>query len=289
MEKDKIFFGEQGLTSTSAQFISNLCKEAYSTAEMQLNSLKLYTTKVKLLGSPEESLIETGRSTVLDIKSILKDIGDYKAMIAWLREGISAKERLVKEAKTMTYSDFGIEVPKRPEEPSYIEDDDVIATWSIKQRCRYYYLEACCATIGQYIHPKGTFAVEREALKKVMSAPNEVSGSGRDTLIYTREPSVELEEVENTYMNLQQTYRQYQAELNSMKHEIQTTVLKTNTEFNQRYMAELNKYNTLMDIARPELQVKINEAVATASNLKILIPDALKHTYEEVQNLGKKK
>lgn len=289
MEKDKIFFGEAGLTSTSANFCANLCKEQYSMAETELAGLKLYTTTVKLLGSSDSSLIQEGKATVIDIKSKLKAIAECKSLVAWLREGIAAKERLVKEAKAMTYSDFGIEVPERPQEPPYIEDDDVIATWSIKQRCRYYYLEACCATIGQYIHPKGTFAVERDALKKVISAPNEVSGSGRDTLIYTRKPSVELEEVENTFMNLQQTYRKYQAELNSMKHEIQTTVLKTNTEFNQRYKAELDKYNTLMDIARQELQVKINEAVAAASNLKILIPDALKHTYEEVQNLGKKK
>lgn len=289
MEKDKIFFGEQGLTSTSANFCANLCKEQYSTSEAELAGLKLYTTTVKLLGSSDSSLIQEGRATVIDIKSKLKEIAEYKSLVAWIREALAAKERLVKEAKTITYSDFGIEVPERPQEPPYIEDDDVIATWSIKQRNRYYYLEACCATIGQYIHPKGTFAVERDALKKVISAPNEVSGSGRDTLIYTREPSVELEEVENTFMNLQQTYRQYQAELNSMKHEIQTTVLKTNTEFNQRYKTELDRYNTLMDIARQELQVKINEAVATASNLKILIPDALKHTYEEVQNLGKKK
>jgi hypothetical protein len=70
-------------------------------------------------------------------------------LIAWLRESIKAKERLIKEAENTSYEDYGLEVPERPERAEYITEDDVIGMWSIKQRNRYYYLDTLCATIGQ--------------------------------------------------------------------------------------------------------------------------------------------
>ena len=44
MEKDKIFFGEAGLTSTSANYTANLSKELYKALETKLHKMVLYTT-----------------------------------------------------------------------------------------------------------------------------------------------------------------------------------------------------------------------------------------------------
>ena len=287
MEKDKIFFGEVGLTSTSANFIANMAKELYNSAQTALENVVFYTTSVKLLSASEESILKEGVPSVKEIPDTLKMIADLKSLIAWLREAIKAKERLINEASSLSFSHFGIEVPESPIREDYTSADDVVATFNIKQRNRYYYLETYCATIGQYIHPEGTFSTERDQLQKILHEPHTVSGSGRDTLLYTRKPSLPVQEVEDTFMSLQQTYREYQAELNSIKHQIQDTVNKHNKEVDIKYSQEYSVYRDTMSAAEAELSLKRKQAVESASNLKILIPDSLKGVYERVQSLGK--
>ena len=289
MEKDLIFFGESGLTSTSANFIANLAKEKYSFLEGTLNSVTFYTTTVKLLGTSDESLISEGISSVAHVKSYLKQIAKLKSLIAWLREAVSAKERLIKEAQNGGFEYYDIHVPDAPVREDYITADDVVASMNIKQRNRYFYLEAFCATIGKYIHPNGVYAMEREKLHKIIHNPNEVNGNGRDTIIYSRMPSIAADTVEYTFMSLQNTYREYQAELNSIKYKIEDTVNKDTAKKNIEYSEKYNLYNTQRGACEVELTTKRKEAVTAASNLKIIIPNALKDIYEEVKELGKDK
>ena len=288
MEKDLIFFGESGLTSTSANFIANMAKEMYATAESNLDSMIFYDTTVKLIGTSEETPISKGADDTTWIPQTLKEIAQLKSLIAWLREAIKAKERLVKEAQDGDYEWYSLSIPERPEREDYITKDDVIASLNIKQRNRYYYLEAFCATIGQYIHPGGVLARERDQLKKVLNHPHEIQGSGRDTLMYTRTSSVDVHEVENCFMSLQQTYREYQAELNSIKYEIEDAVNKDTARKNIDYNEKMKLYQNQMAQIDAELTMKRKEAVQAASNLKIIIPDSLKAIYEKVQSMGKK-
>ena len=287
MEKDKIFFGESGLTTTSANYTANMCKELYRGLEQELQSIVFYTTTVKLLDSSEVNLIREGVTIVSDVKQKLQDIAQLKSLIAWLREAIKAKERLIKEAENTSYEDYGLEVSERPERAEYITEDDVIGMWGIKQRNRYYYLDTLCATIGQYIHPDGTFAKEREQLQKILHEPHKVSGSGRDTLLYNYTASVPTSEVEDTFMDLQQTYRGYQAELNSLKHQIQEAVQLDQATKNGQYSLELQNWQGQMTVIDAILKEKRHQATVAAQNLKIIIPDSLKPIYEKVQKVGK--
>ena len=289
MEKDKIFFSEdgKGLTSTSAGFCANMAKELYQATEAALDSMVFYTTTVKLMGSSNVDMLKEGVTTVKDIPEALEMVSKLKSLIAWLREGIQAKERLIKEAQNGNYEYYDIKIPTAPEREDYISSDDVIATFNIKQRNRYYYLEAFCATIGQYIHPGGVYATERDQLQKIIHEPNTVSGSGRDALLYSRKPSLDPQEVEDTFMSLQQTYREYQAELNSIKHEIEETLNKDTADKNIRYSEACKAYSDTMKVLDAELTRKRKEAVTAASNLKIVIPDSLKDIYEKVSKLGK--
>ena len=287
MEKDLIFFGEAGLTSTSANFIANLAKEKYSSITQALESVVFYDTSVKLLGTSETTVLKEGVLSVAGIEPNLKKVAQLKRLIAWLREAIKAKERLIKEAQNGDYEYYSIPIPERPECEAYISSDDVIATFNIKQRDRYYYLEAYCATIGEYIHPSGTFAQERKHLQDIIHEPNEVTGNGRDTLIYTRKPSLPVDQVEDTFMSLQQTYREYQAELNSIKHQIEETVNQDTAKKNIEYSEKVSAYKTEMAAADAELTRKRKEAVTAASNLKIIIPDSLKDIYDDIKELGK--
>ena len=289
MEKDKIFFGEAGLTSTSANHLCNLSKEMYKALDTTLNKMVLYTTKVKLISSSDESLINEGWNDdkVQKIPEYLNFIANLKSLIAWCREAISAKERLIKEADHYSYQDFDLEVPDAPVRQQPITQDDVIGSWNIKKRNRYYYLEALCATIGQAIHPDGSFSMERDQLNDVLSKPREVSGSGRDTVIYTRTPSCMPATVDEVFMKLQNTYRGYQAELNSMKHEVETTINNDAVAKNAKYAEEITIYNGKMEAINAEMVKLKKEAVIKAQNLKIVIPDSLKAVYDSVNSQGK--
>jgi hypothetical protein len=212
MKKDFIFLGVNGLTSTSANFIANIAKEMYQEEETKLDNVRFYTTTISLIGSTEKHTISEGVNTTCDICPSLERIAKLKSLIAWLREGIKAKENLIKEVASATYKDYDMIPPERPVKEDYITADDVIGTFRIKELNRYYHLETFCATIGKYIHNNGSFSKEREKLHKVIVEPHEVDGSGRDAILYTKKPSVHINEVEDTFMNLQQLYREYQAE-----------------------------------------------------------------------------
>ena len=60
MEKDKIFFGAEGLTTTSANHIANLAKEAYQSLESKLNTAVFYTTEIGILGSSASNTLKEG-------------------------------------------------------------------------------------------------------------------------------------------------------------------------------------------------------------------------------------
>lgn len=288
MKKDKIFFGEQGLTTTSANFVANLAKEAYTLLEQEMQDITLYTTTVQLLGGTEKTLLHEGLSTTANFEENLNKIAQMKSLIAWLREAIKAKQNLVKEAQNSSYSDYGIETPDSPEKEGTISADDVIATWGIKQRNRYYYLDTLCATIGKFIHPDGAFSDARGELGRVLKKPRELSGSGRDAILYTRTPSVEVSEIENTFMHLQTVYRGYQAELNSLKHSIETAVQEDETKKSLKYQQEYDSWRYNMESCAAKLKVLKDKAIAEAQALKIIIPDSLKGIFEQVSKLGKK-
>lgn len=286
MKKDEIFFGDNGLTSTSANFNANLAKEMYAGIEKELDHLHLYSTKVGLISGGQDRTIRNGVSSLEDIEQKLKDIAQLKSLIAWLREAISARDRLIAEAKC---SLFGIEPIPMPEREDPLTADDVIGTMSIKERNRYYQLETFCSTIGKFIHQDGVFNKERSRLHDIVVAPYSTSGEGTNMVIYSYQPTISPEEVDNKFAYLQQLYRENQAKLNSIKHQIETAVLKDATKKNEQYRVAYDEYHR-QELARSiEIQNKRNAEVQRISDLKIVIPDSLKQIFEKVQSYGKSK
>jgi hypothetical protein len=287
MKKDMIFFGEKGLTMTSANYIANQCKNLYLQLEKKLENVRFYNTTMSLLGSSQREIICKGDTDVSNIIPFLDKIAKLKSLIAWLREALKAKERLLKEANNLTFSDFGIEVPERPMSEPSITEDDVLSTWDVKQRNRYYYIETLCSQIGKYIHPGGTFAQAREAVYNYINNPNKVVGDGRDTVIYHYEASLDTTIMEELYMKLQDTYRSYQADLNSMKHDIQTALEKDRMEKDLKFQEAYSNYEVHMSELSSKLKVLKNDEISKVQALKIIIPDSLRSIYDEVAKLGK--
>lgn len=295
MEKDKIFFGAEGITTTSANHIANLAKEAYQSLESKLNTAVFYTTEIGILGSSVSNTLKEGieQEFLDELEGNLMQIASYKSLIAWLREAIKAKERLISEAQKLTDVEvakiLNITLPDMPTRYPRLNEDEIIATWGIKQRNRYYYLDTICSTIGKYIHPNMGFSNAKEDLIKILSERHKAQGNGRDTIIYSYTPTVRLKDVEHTFFALQDKYRGYQAELNSMKHQIEVAIQDDEREKTLKEEDETKQYKVECNAIFPQLSKYKNDTIKAMQSLKIVIPDSLKGIYSTISEMGKEK
>ena len=168
-----------------------------------------------------------------------------------------------------------------------LNEDEVVATWGIKQRNRYYYLDTICSTIGKYIHPNMGFSNAKEDLIKILSERHKAQGNGRDTIIYSYTPTVRLKDVEHTFFALQDKYRGYQAELNSMKHQIEVAIQDDDREKTLKEEDETKQYKVECNAIFPQLSKYKNNTIKAMQSLKIVIPDSLKGIYSTISEMGK--
>lgn len=297
MEKDMIFFSTdgKGLTSTSANHVANMAKEMIRSLTSEMEELRFYSTDVALIGDSNTNRIVNGvnNEMVTAVVDKLFRIARAKSLIAWLREGIKAKEALIEKTQNLTLEDYakneGIELEKEPKPEVAMTDDDYIATLSLKERCRYYEIETLASTLGKEIHPGGSFAEARDSLLKKLERPHSVSGEGRDTLIYSYNASVDIQTVEDVFFKLQKLYREAQADVNTRKHECHKVVSETNIARNAEYVAKLTEWTNRRKLLESRRVEYIKRKVKQLGDMKILIPESLQSIYEEVSRLGKTK
>ncbi len=295
MEKDMIFFSAdgRGLTSTSANHVANMAKEMIRSLTSELAELQFYSTDVALIGDSNKSRLENGvdDEAVNAVIDKLFRIAKAKSLIAWLREGIKAKDALIEETQSISLSDFakqeGIKLESSPDLKDEMTDDDYIASLSLKERCRYYEVETLAAVLGKEIHPGGSFAEARDSLLKKLERPHSVSGEGRDTLIYSYEASVDTKTVEDVFFKLQKLYREAQADVNTRKHECKKAVTDANIARNAEYVAKFAEWTNNRNLIESRRTEYIKRRIKELGEMKILIPESLKSIYEEVSRLGK--
>lgn len=297
MKKDIIFFSTdgKGLTSTSANHIANLAKEMISDIEASLGEMTFYSTTVILIGGDKPSVLSQGAddNDVEGVIDLLHRAADAKSLIAWLREAIKAKERLLDEAAAQSLEEYakdnGIELAEHPKLGEVLTEDEYFASKSLDERCRYYSLETLAATFGKAIHPGGEFADARKELQLKEKKPHDVEGKGRDTLIYTYKPTVAEQVVEDVYFRLQAQYRDAQSRLNTMKYECKKAVEESSIVARTEYakaVAEWANERKLIEARHAEyIQRRTKELMA----LRIRIPQSLSEIYDTVANLGKSK
>lgn len=284
-----VFFAESGLTSTSANHIANLAKEAYQNLENELNSVCFYTTKVSLLGTSSKEVLQYGNQ-LIDITKLTR-IAELKSLIAWLREAIKAKEQLTKDLSRMDLNKYcemmGINKPIQPVMEESLTEKEYYDSLNIKARNRYYQLETQAAVLGKYIHQNSPYAIAREGLAHKIANPKEVRGSGRDTLIYSYEPTVAITDVDDQFFELQNKYREIQAQLNAMKHECEVAMNESEVKVQTEFSTAFEQYTLEMEELRNKLRGYIIAENNRIKTLKIVIPDSLKSIYEYVSTLGK--
>ena len=294
MDKNMTFLSQNGITSTSANHISNMAKEAYQATEEELNQIQLYDYSISLIGG-EQTLLKAGSGIVYlsGLKEKLGFIAQLKSLIAWLREAIKAKQAVVTAMETISNEALaateGIEMPESPTAKSRLTEDEIVAEWDVKKRNRFYSLDTQCAVLGQFIHPKGAFSKARKDYANALVEPHKVEANGRDTLIYTKTPTVRVEDVDSVFFALQKSYREKQAELNSMKHEIEMAIQKDDQEKAVQERAEVTEYLAKMEGINANLKVLRNKKLEELRALKIVIPEQLKPIYQKVAAMGSSK
>lgn len=297
MKKDMIFFAADGvgLTSTSANHVANVAKEMIRNLESELAAMTFFSIEVALIGSKSVNRLSggVGDADVAAVADRLYRIADAKSLIAWLREAIKAKERLLKEAGEVTLEEFaemeGIELREYPKAGEVLTEDEYFAAKPLEERCRYYELETLAATLGKEIHPGGAFAEARSLLQDKTRNPHEVCGTGRDTLVYTYRPTVDSGLVEDVYFQLQKLYREAQARLNSLKHECQSAVNESAVRVKTEFALAVNEWTNERKLVEARHAEWVQRRTNEISAMKIRIPQSLRGIFEEVSRLGKKK
>ena len=295
---NNVFFENGFMTSTEAQNICNIAKEAVTNEHERLSAVSFYDTEIASIISPE-AFIKTKISPndISWISESLDKIGRYNALNAWLKEAIKAKEEAMDEVDTMdvTTLDFYEDYIK-PEEPTMcydsFDEEKVMSEWSADKLNRYYTLNSEAAVIGKYIHDSGAIAKARKDLVNKMANPSTVSGQGRETIVFKYIPSVDTEIVEGIYMSLLAKHRKLNAELNSLKAEIKETINKKNIEasiaFRDKHTEWEYKISEYYSLVK-QRDAKINEYKISEkeriSKLKINVPSSLMDTYKEIKAL----
>ena len=295
---NNVFFENGFMTSTEAQNICNIAKEAVTNEHERLSAVSFYDTEIASIISPE-AFIKTKISPndISWISESLDKIGRYNALNAWLKEAIKAKEEAMDEVDIMdvTTLDFYEDYIK-PEEPTIgydsFDEEQVMSEWSADKLNRYYTLNSEAAVIGKYIHDSGAIAKARKDLVNKMANPSTVSGQGRETIVFKYIPSVDTEIVEGIYMSLLAKHRKLNAELNSLKAEIKETINKKNIEasiaFRDKHTEWEYKISEYYSLVK-QRDAKINEYKISEkeriSKLKINVPSSLMDTYKEIKAL----
>ena len=298
MQKDSIFFkkeGEEGvaLTSTSADNIVNLAKEYIQDVETQLNNICFFNVEVALVGSTDASTIQTGETSEVlnNLQSLLEGVAQAKSLIAWLREGIKAKENLIKGLQDISLEDWckenGIVKPEAPCYGHVLTETEYYDSLPVKKRNRYYQLETEAAVLGKYIHPDGHLSDARRELKDKLQHPHKVDGKGRNALIYTYTPTVNVVEVDNVFFKLQKKHREIQAKLNAMKYSCEQAINESTNKVNTEYMAAPQKYQAELRDVLGAFKAWEDEKSQEYSKLKIVVPNSLLGIYNTISSLGK--
>jgi citrate synthase len=297
---NSVFFGEKGITSSSANHVCNIGKEYIEATHKSLDSLNFVTSAVsEFNGEKTHTLKEGVKISEEDILSKLSKIAEINSLIAYLREAIKAKSNeltLLKE-KTFTCSIseedyYSKAIEAKQEEFGFLKDEytkyeieDALAELNIKERNEYFSLEAEAAVIGKFIHPKSPYDLARTALMDCTTNSAEIKEYGNTVVVIKKTPTITIEEADNLFFKLQRKHREVSAQLNAIKHTLQERATEMNLLSNQVHETILSDYKELKDKEESKFNAEKIKETKEIANLKIVIPNSLDSTLNFLNTL----
>lgn len=280
-----IFLGKNGLTATSANHIANIAKEMYESIEAQLQAIS-FTSKDFTLANGDQTLRVENESTKDDFLSVsdkLTEVANLKSLIAWLREGIKAKEAYNSSLKDMAFITQlikqGSTEYKLPEAPKELSFEEMLSQQPIEKQAKYYSLEAKCATLGKFVHPDGHLSEARKQYLKFLKNPIVIKRVDGNVEVSKYSSNFNQNEVDEEFFKLQREYRAVQSELNSIKYDIESKI-------QERYSESLRAYKSALMKIEAERKLAINKWKEEVKSMKICIPHYLQDIYEKVATVA---
>lgn len=283
--ENKIFFSDkEGITSTSAQHLCNVGREYIRSTNIQLSNTRFYNEKVTDLSKGAEVDLKRGLTTIDGIEENLLKVVKINSFIAWMQEAIKAKSAELQAIKELTFHNWLLDQKidlSYPETLTKVTLNDKIASLSIKDRMKYYHLQAKAAVLGKAIHPDGPIYDARIELMNIASEPNTLTNDK----VFSKEASLPAEDVDNLYFKLQKLYREAEASFNAIKGSLEQEVNIENSSNAATFTRLCNELKAQQNVLTAKYEEwKISET-RTISKLKIIIPNDLKDTYEFLSNL----
>lgn len=286
--KYKVFFAEKGITSTSANHVSNKGKELLKSEQAILDNINFVNTTASLLSGGESRTITKGMNadSFESMHKTIAKIANLNAMSAWIHEAIKAKTEILEYVQSLSIDKWAkeqnIELPNAPGKEFPITESDVIGTWDVAKRNKYYVYESYCSLVGKFIHPKGAFYEAKAQMNNAVQNPNKVEGSGRDAIIYSYEPSMLISDVNTEYNWLSTELRHKEAEFNKMKQEIIDAITEDKLANTQKFDDEYAEFSKKMTSIRNKFDMWKTNTIKEISALKIYLPQGPKQTYDEI-------
>lgn len=294
--KNKVFFGEVGVTSTSATYLCNIARELLKDLEASLNNVSFITEEVSILGSENTVKTKEGynASELSDLDSKLMEAAELKAFIAWMSEGIKAKELESTRVSRYTLSDYISDFPEEaiPEVKNIKEDLEYgIGKLTISDRVKFLYSEAFASSIGIYIHKNGSLKKAYEELLNIAHNKVNVETDAKDSLVLitNKIPSINIADVEKIFLKYQNLRREHEKELNSIKSKVKNLDYEYEVHLNLEHKSKLEQYKQEMSVLRSKYHAYVLNKMEEVKNLKILIPKELEKIYNYLNMISKEK
>lgn len=273
--------GKDGLTITSANHIANISKEMYEAIVSRMESLRFYSRDYMLAIAGKTFRVEneSEKGELETLASGLKEVGALKSLIAYLREGIKAKNQLNSDSAFEEHIEelikAGREDLKKPTSKKEVTFEEELDKLSAEQKARYFALEARCATIGSFIHPDGAFAKARREFLSHTKDPIKVVGKGQEAEINSYSSGFTAEEIDAVFFELQKEYRNIQAEFNKLKAEVDERVAEANKQIANDALNAMKLWVGTRKVERTKYDGEVKA-------LKVVIPQNLREVYERV-------
>ena len=295
-----IYFGEEGMTSTSAQHVSAMANVMVQDTKQHLMGLRLYEKSIRVIGDVE-CKVEKVNNTLPEISEGVKQICKANALIAWLREAVKEREKAQQYVQDMTLDKWmeleGIEKPTSPQPPmmpkiNFQDYNTILETGlTVKEYNRFVELNSALAVYGEMIHDKGLLTRQKNELARILQNPTEVKESGRDTIITTYKVDVNVAvDIDKLYTELQSDYRKLQAEKNGIEAKFSNLAMDYQTRTMEEWKAAKSQYDRDLTRVNSELvgiQTQMQEwkkqRLEELAALKIIIPNDLKALYKSLQ------
>lgn len=277
----KAFFGPEGLTMTSANHVANVAKEYYEAAEAKLRATSFVEESIQIIGSMESTVCKKGTPSIIeDAVGLLTEVAEAKSLIAFIREAIKEKDRLLREARNYVSEEY--KNCQSPERKPYLTREDIIATWTTGEQEKYLSLETLAAVIGNFIHPDKPLSLARTKLHRAMQESVSAELKGRDTIVRTLSACRSEEEVEKLFFDLQKWHRSVEAELNGLKHKIDVALRENEAQVDDEFNQEYQKFSAKQQKLWAEIVDHRRTEQKRIEGLKIVIPNRLKSVYDRI-------